>query len=302
MIKEVDNVLEYLDSFVDFISVTKHKSPSTIESYKRDVKKYLAFLGESHVLDICGTTKTTILTYLLRLQKQGMANSTISRTLASLRCFYGYMCTMGVMAHDPTTELEAPHVERKLPQVLSMDEVDVLMSQPQCIDDKGYRDKAMLELLYATGIKVSELIALEMADVNLTVGYIQCGQGKNERVIPIGAIAKDAIAKYINHSREHMIKEKEETTVFVNCNGTPLSRQGFWKLIKHYQKQAQIHTDITPHTLRHSFAAHLLQNGADLKSIQEMLGHADISSTQIYSQLVNTKIKDIYEKAHPRAR
>lgn len=295
-------MLEYVEEFAEFIADTKHKSYNTIQSYRRDVKKYVDYLTDSGISDLSRTTKTTILTYLLNLQKQGKASSTISRTLASLRCFYTYMIQKGIVSADPTAELEAPHVERKLPQILSMEEVDILMRQPKCVDSKGYRDKAMLELLYATGIKVSELITLQVSDVNLNVGCIRCGSGKNERVIPVGAIAKEALIQYTEHARSQMVKSQEEKTLFVNCNGTPLSRQGFWKIIKQYQKQADIHTDITPHTLRHSFAAHLLQNGADLKSIQEMLGHADISSTQVYSQLVSTKIKDIYEKAHPRAR
>lgn len=293
---------EYMEEYTSFLHTIKHKSLNTIESYQRDVRKYLDYLQTKNIRDFTRTTKTTILTYLLYLQKQGRASATISRTLASLRSFYTYLLRGGVVTADPTSELEAPHVERKPPQILTLDEVELLMSQPVCVNDKGYRDKAMLELLYATGIKVSELIQLEIQDVNLNIDCICCGHDKSERVIPIGSIAKKALTDYLDHARTHMIKSNEETKVFVNCNGSPLSRQGFWKIIKQYQKQAGIDKDITPYTLRHSFATHLLQNGADLKSIQEMLGHADISSTQVYSALLNTKIKDVYTRTHPRAR
>lgn len=202
---------------------------------------------------------------------------------------------------DPTQNLEAPHVEKKLPQILSTNEVDLLLDQPSLEDPKGIRDKAMLELLYATGIRVSELISLNINDVNLSIGFLKCKSGKKERIIPIGHIAKDALKNYIENARGSLLCSPEIETLFVNRNGLSLSRQGFWKIIKQYGKQANIASDITPHTLRHSFAAHLLENGADLKSIQEMLGHSDISSTQVYSHLMKTKIKDVYSKAHPRA-
>lgn len=294
--------IKYMEEYTSFLDTVTHKSSNTIESYRCDIKKYLTYLQQKNINDLSKTTKTTILTYLLYLQKQGRASATISRTLASLRSFYVYLIQQGVVTNDPTSELEAPHVERKVPQTLSLDEVELLMNQPMCVNDKGYRDKAMLELLYATGIKVSEIIQLEMQDINLNIDCICCGHNKSERVIPIGTIAKKALINYLEQVRPHMIKSDNEKVVFVNCNGSPLSRQGFWKIIKQYQKQAGINKDITPYTLRHSFAAHLLQNGADLKSIQEMLGHADISSTQIYSAMLSTKIKDVYARAHPRAR
>lgn len=292
---------EYIERYTYFLHDMKHKSPNTIENYKRDVRKYLEYLNIKHICNLSRATKTTVLTYLLYLQKQGRANSTICRTLASLRSFYTYLYSIGVVSADPTSGLEAPHVERHTPQILTTDEVELLLEQPHADNYKGYRDKAMLELLYATGIRVSELIGLKMSDINLTINYISCGAGKSERIIPIGTIAKQAISEYFEKSRSYMIKSESETAVFVNCNGTPMSRQGFWKIIKQYQKQAGIHKEITPHTLRHSFATHLLQNGADLKSIQEMLGHVDIASTQVYSTFVNTKIQDVYKKAHPRA-
>jgi len=292
---------DYVSGFVCFMNGEKHKSQNTIQSYKRDVTQYIDYLSINGITDIKNTTKTTVLTYLLKLQKEGKATSTVSRTLASLRSFYTYVNESGEKMANPTSNLETPKVEKKLPSILSPREVELLLEQPDHDDIKGKRDRAMLELLYATGIRVSELINLDINDVNTVLGFIKCSGTKKERVIPLGNIAKAAITDYILHSREEMVKDVKEHALFVNCNGSKLSRQGFWKIIKQYQKQANISVDITPHTLRHSFAAHLLENGADLKSIQEMLGHADISSTQIYSQLMNSKIKDVYEKAHPRA-
>jgi len=292
---------DYIMEFSDYMSTQRHKSENTVMSYKRDVSQYIAYLNERDIRDIAQTTKTTVLTYLLYLQKIGRATSTISRNLASLRSFYVYMIQIGVVKTNPTEQLEAPHVEKRLPKILTNSEIDLLMNQPDCRDAKGIRDKAMLELLYATGIRVSELINLNMNDINLEIGFIKCNGTKNERIIPIGHIASEATLKYIQSARPELVKNPKEKALFVNCSGLRLTRQGFWKIIKLYQHQANITTDITPHTLRHSFAAHLLENGADLKSIQQMLGHLDISSTQIYSNLMNTRIKDVYLKSHPRA-
>lgn len=279
----------------------RHKSLNTVESYKRDVTQYISYLDGTGVTDISSTTKTTVLSYLLYLQKEGRASSTVSRTLASLRSYYLFMMQNGVVKSNPTSNLEAPHVEKKIPKILSGEEVELLLEQPKNCDNKGIRDKAMLELLYATGIRVSELINLDVSDVNVPMSFVRCKGGKKERIIPMGHQAKDALENYINNVRKYMVKDENETALFVNCSGARLSRQGFWKLIKYYQHIAGIETDITPHTLRHSFAAHLLENGADLHSIQEMMGHADISSTQVYSRMMNSKIKDVYAKAHPRA-
>lgn len=294
-------MLEYVDDFVYFIGNTRHKSTNTVQSYKRDVSQYINYLKSSGITDISKTTKTTVLTYLLKLQNQGRASSTVSRTLASLRSFYLFIIESGTSMKDPTKNLEAPHVEKKLPQILSPRQIDLLLEQPSMDDPKGIRDKAMLELLYATGIKVSELINLKIKEVNLSVGFVICKTDKKERIIPMGNIAKSALTNYINNARNTMIANSNEEILFVNCNGQPLSRQGFWKIVKQYGKQAEIDADITPHILRHSFAAHLLENGADLKSIQEMLGHSDISSTQVYSHLMKSRINDVYKKAHPRA-
>lgn len=291
----------YVKEYTSFMTDIRHKSLNTVESYKRDVTQYISYLDGTGVTDISSTTKTTILSYLLYLQKEGRASSTVSRTLASLRSYYLFMMQNGVVKSNPTSNLEAPHVEKKIPKILSGEEVELLLEQPKNCDNKGIRDKAMLELLYATGIRVSELINLDVSDVNVPMSFVRCKGGKKERIIPMGHQAKDALENYINNVRKYMVKDENETALFVNCSGARLSRQGFWKLIKYYQHIAGIETDITPHTLRHSFAAHLLENGADLHSIQEMMGHADISSTQVYSRMINSKIKDVYAKAHPRA-
>ena len=291
----------YVKEYTSFMTDIRHKSLNTVESYKRDVTQYISYLDGTGVTDISSTTKTTVLSYLLYLQKEGRASSTVSRTLASLRSYYLFMMQNGVVKSNPTSNLEAPHVEKKIPKILSGEEVELLLEQPKDCDNKGIRDKAILELLYATGIRVSELINLDVSDVNVPMSFVRCKGGKKERIIPMGHQAKDALENYINNVRKYMVKDENETALFVNCSGARLSRQGFWKLIKYYQHIAGIETDITPHTLRHSFAAHLLENGADLHSIQEMMGHADISSTQVYSRMINSKIKDVYAKAHPRA-
>lgn len=291
----------YVKEYTSFMTDIRHKSLNTVESYKRDVTQYISYLDGTGVTDISSTTKTTVLSYLLYLQKEGRASSTVSRTLASLRSYYLFMMQNGVVKSNPTSNLEAPHVEKKIPKILSGEEVELLLEQPKNCDNKGIRDKAMLELLYATGIRVSELVNLDVSDVNVPMSFVRCKGGKKERIIPMGHQAKDALENYINNVRKYMVKDENETALFVNCSGARLSRQGFWKLIKYYQHIAGIETDITPHTLRHSFAAHLLENGADLHSIQEMMGHADISSTQVYSRMMNSKIKDVYAKAHPRA-
>ena len=291
----------YVKEYTSFMTDIRHKSLNTVESYKRDVTQYISYLDGTGVTDISSTTKTTVLSYLLYLQKEGRASSTVSRTLASLRSYYLFMMQNGVVKSNPTSNLEAPHVEKKIPKILSGEEVELLLEQPKNCDNKGIRDKAMLELLYATGIRVSELINLDVSDVNVPMSFVRCKGGKKERIIPMGHQAKDALENYINNVRKYMVKDENETALFVNCSGARLSRQGFWKLIKYYQHIAGIETDITPHTLRHWFAAHLLENGADLHSIQEMMGHADISSTQVYSRMMNSKIKDVYAKAHPRA-
>ncbi|HOQ07891.1 MAG TPA: site-specific tyrosine recombinase XerD [Clostridiales bacterium] len=290
-----------VQEFVDFLEKDKRLSLNTLQSYRRDIEQYFSYLHEINLHNIANTNKTTVIAYLLYLQKKGRATSTISRNLASIRSFYQYIAKCKLIDHDPTAELESPKVEKKLPQILSPEEVELLLEQPQCVDLKGYRDKAMLELLYATGIRVSELIQLDLDDLNLDLAYIRCCKGTRERMIPIGSMAINALKEYLSKSRPLLVQNEDEKALFVNINGSRLTRQGFWKIIKQYKNQAKINKDITPHTLRHSFAAHLLENGADLRSIQEMLGHSDISSTQVYAQIAKNRIKEIYKKTHPRA-
>lgn len=290
-----------IQKFINFLEKDKRLSLNTLQSYRRDIEQYITYLHEINLHNIINTNKTTVIAYLLHLQKKGRATSTISRNLASIRSFYQYISKARVMELDPTSDLESPKVEKKLPQILSTQEVELLLEQPKCVDLKGYRDKAMLELLYATGIRVSELISLDTVDLSIEMGFIKCSKGSRERMIPVGSMAIAALQEYLDKSRGLLIQKNDEKALFVNINGKRLTRQGFWKIIKQYKNQAKISKDITPHTLRHSFAAHLLENGADLRSIQEMLGHSDISSTQIYAQIAKNKIKEIYKKTHPRA-
>ncbi len=301
-IKEGKYIMEALvQNFVDFLERDKRLSLNTLQSYRRDIEQYFSYLQEINLQNISNSNKTTVIAYLMYLQKKGRATSTISRNLASIRSFYQYIAKNKLIDQDPTAELESPKVEKKLPQILSTEEVELLLEQPQCVDLKGFRDKAMLELLYATGIRVTELIQLDIQDLNIDLAFIRCNKGTRERVIPIGSIAISALKEYLNKSRPLLLQKSDEQALFVNINGGRLTRQGFWKIIKQYKNMAQINKDITPHTLRHSFAAHLLENGADLRSIQEMLGHSDISSTQIYAQIAKNKLKEVYKKSHPRA-
>ncbi|MGE5328392.1 MAG: site-specific tyrosine recombinase XerD [Deltaproteobacteria bacterium] len=290
-----------IDRFVGFLEKDKRLSSNTLQSYKRDIDQYISFLKDMNLSSIENSNKTTVIAYLLNLQKKGRATSTISRNLASIRSFYQYLSRVKIVEGDPTVNLESPKAEKKLPQILSTKEVELLLEQPKCTDLKGFRDKAMLEVLYATGIRVSELISLDLEDVNCEVGFVRCNKGSRERIVPIGTMAIKALKDYLDKARHLLIADMKEKSLFVNVNGKRLTRQGFWKIIKQYKNQAKISKEITPHTLRHSFAAHLLENGADLRSIQEMLGHSDISSTQIYAQLAKNKIKDVYKKTHPRA-
>ncbi len=291
----------YIDEYTDFMTRICHKSENTVESYRRDVLQYLTYLKELGITSIKKTTKTTVLSYLLDLKKRGRASSTMSRALASLRSFYMYLLQNGDVDSDPTVSLMTPPVEKKPPKVLSNEEVDLLMAQPKLTDNKGIRDKAMLEVLYATGIRVSELIGLDVDDVNVEMGFVRCRKSKSERTVPMGHKAAEALSEYLGKSRANMIKDPAEPALFVNCSGGRMSRQGFWKVIKQYQHSAGIMTEITPHSLRHSFAAHLVENGADLQSLKKMMGHADISSTQVYACFVDEKIRKVYEHTHPRA-
>lgn len=244
---------------------------------------------------------TNLNSYMLYMEKSHFATSTISRNIATLKAYFGFLYRDGYIGNDPTRQLKAPKIEKKPPTILTIDEIERILNQPSTMTKKGLRDRAMLELLYATGIRVSELVSLKISDVHLEADYIHCQDLNHERIIPFGSAAKQALTAYIDDARPAMLDKADEAILFTNCNGTPMSRQGFWKLLKKYAKNAGIEEDITPHTLRHSFAAHLVANGADLKSVQEMLGHSDISTTQIYARMNSRRIKDVYTKAHPRA-
>ncbi|MFZ5965822.1 MAG: site-specific tyrosine recombinase XerD [Bacillota bacterium] len=295
-------MITVLDGFIHYLSNEKELSKNTLESYKRDIFQYIGFLNDRHLSDFKDTNKTTIITYILDLQKKGKATSTISRNLASIRSFYQFLLNEKYIDKDPTINLESPKTEKRLPSVLTLKEVELLLAQPDDKEEKGKRDKAMLELLYATGIRVSELVALNYSDLNLELGYVRCiGNNTKERIIPVGKMAKNALELYLKECRVKLCRDKDDDALFLNYHGTRLTRQGFWKIIKLYTNKAKINKKITPHTLRHSFAIHLLQNGADLRSVQEMLGHSDISTTQIYTQITKNKIKEVYNKTHPRA-
>ena len=292
---------QLISSFTVYLDQEKKVSKNTLESYKRDITQYLTYLTHIEIQNVFLTNKTTVITYLLYLQKNGKSTATISRSLASIRSFYKFLLLNKLIESDPTNNLETPKTERQIPNTLTLQEVDLLLAQPLENTNKGSRDKAMLELLYATGIRVTELISLTIEDINLDLGFIRCKNGSKERVVPIGSIAMDSLSKYINQHRSTFIKNKNEQSLFLNYYGTALTRQGFWKIIKSYTEQAKIGKIITPNTLRHSFATHLIQNGADLRSVQEMLGHSDISTTQIYTYVMKNRIKEVYNKTHPRA-
>ena len=292
--------MDYQADYGQYLAEVKKASPNTLSSYLRDVKQFLLWLtGEGLVPE--QVAQSDVEAYIRFLTSRGKSAATATRSLASLKSFYTYLASIGRVSINPAKGLAPAKVERKLPSILTSKEVELFLEQPDPSDSKGCRDRAMLELLYATGIRVSELIGLNLDNLNLSAGFLRCASRGKERIIPLYPTAVRALQDYLEHVRPQVVDRLEETALFVNMNGERMSRQGFWKIIKHYQELAGIQKDITPHTLRHSFAAHLLENGADLHSIQEMLGHADISSTQIYAQLVNQKLKNVYNKAHPRA-
>ena len=292
--------MDHLTGYEAWLAQEKRVAVNTLSSYLRDVRQFADWAGQEH-LDITQMSQDDIRFYAQHLERKGKSNATIVRSVAALKSFYTYLISIRAVQINPAKGFSPSRAERKLPAILSNHEVDLFLEQPDPSDSKGCRDKAMLELLYATGIRVSELISLDVQDLNLSASFLRCrGRGK-ERVVPLYKGAVRAMAAYINDVRPQLLENPGETALFVNMNGERMSRQGFWKIVKCYQDKAGIHKDITPHTLRHSFAAHLLENGADLKSIQEMLGHADISATQIYAQVINQKLRDVYVMAHPRA-
>jgi integrase/recombinase XerD len=295
---------EHLKDFIHFLVVEKGLSRNTIVSYERDLKSYLRFLQDIEKLtELDSIQRSQIIHFLAHLKDSGKSAKTIARHVASLRAFHQFLLREKVVGQDPTVHIESPQLERNLPKVLSLQEVEILLESPKLVDHYGYRDKAMLELLYATGIRVSELIGLNMDDIHLTMGFIRCiGKGNKERIIPLGRTASAALEQYLVKGRPKFVsKRHKDEAFFLNHHGKRLTRQGFWKILKRLAKEANIEKELTPHTLRHSFATHLLENGADLRAVQEMLGHADISTTQIYTHVTKTRLKDVYSKFHPRA-
>ena len=286
--------------FLEFLQKDKKLSDNTLQSYRRDIMQYHNYLSENK-MNYAKVTNGDIKSYLINLKDNGKKTSTISRNLATIRSFYQYLVRVKKVKEDPTENIQSPKIEKRVPSVLSTEEVELLLEQPKDIDLKGTRDKAMLEFAYATGMKVTEIIDLNIDDIDYENSTVTCRSGKKERTIPLGTLAEKALKEYTEQARPILIKNDKNKSLFVNMNGSRLTRQGFWKIVKYYKEKAHINKDITPHVLRHSFAAHLLQNGADLKSIQAMLGHSDISSTQVYAQFETNELQDIYKKAHPRA-
>ena len=286
--------------FLDFLKDDKKLSDNTLQSYRRDIEQYEKYVSDNKI-NYLKVTEETILEYMEYLREENKKESTISRSLASIRSFYQYLIRVKKIKKDPTMTIESPKISKRTPNILTSKEVELLLDQPKDVDLKGTRDKAMLEFAYATGMRVTEMISLDIDDVKLDEGYVVCRGRSKSRNIPLGSMSLKALKEYIDDARPYLIRDESEEALFVNVNGTRLTRQGFWKIVKYYKEQAHIEKDITPHVLRHSFATHLLQNGADLKAIQTMLGHSDISSTQVYMQFQDTGIKNEYKKAHPRA-
>lgn len=291
---------QYIEAFIMYLHNVKKTSSNTTMSYRRDLYKWMDYTNMQGINSVQEVTKSLLQEFVKHLEQQGFKAATISRNIAALKAFYHYLFKEKIVEEDISDCIHAPKVEKKLPDIISMEEAVRLVEQPSAETPKELRDRAMLELLYATGIRVSELVNLKLSDLNLQMGLLKCKDGNKERMIPFGNKAKAALIKYLESGREPMLLEYEAEELFVNCSGQAMSRQGFWKLIKAYAKKAGIEADITPHTLRHSFAAHLVENGADLRSVQEMMGHSDITTTQIYASLSNNHLREVYAKTHPR--
>ena len=295
-------MLDLIQAYETYLIKVRQASSNTVSSYIRDIRQFSGWLESVSRIDILSASQEDTTKYLTFLQSERKSASTVSRNLASIKNFYAYSVSSGFLEESPISrDIHIERGEKKLPQILTGKEVELLLSQPSCADAKGFRDKAMLEVMYATGIRVSELIELNVDDVNLDLGIINCSSLKKSRVIPLYPAALKALTTYIRDIRHLIVLDSAENALFVNISGSRMSRQGFWKILKHYQSAAGIEKEITPHTLRHSFAVHLLENGADLGSLQELMGHCDISSTQMYTRMVNQKLKSVYDKCHPKA-
>jgi integrase/recombinase XerD len=296
-------MLDEVKDYLHYLTVERGLAANTLQSYERDLKKYTTYLQkELNHINYNTITRNDIMSFLYHLKDTGKATTTIARTIASIRSFHQFLIREKVAEQDPSVHIETPKTERRLPKILSSAEVDNLMEAPEGNTPFGLRDRAMIELLYATGIRVSEMIQLNLSDAHLTMGFIRClGKGNKERIIPVGRMASNALTTYIEEARGQLLKKKSTDALFLNHHGNRLTRQGFWKILKKLARQAKIEKELTPHTLRHSFATHLLENGADLRAVQELLGHVDISTTQIYTHVTKTRLKDVYSMYHPRA-
>ena len=289
-----------IQKFIVYLKEVKKTSENTVISYERDLKKFNKYCIEQGISGVNQITATGLNSYVLYLEKQGLKPATISRGIASLKAFFHFLQKEGYVKQEVAEDLKAPKVEKKMPSVLTKEETERLLNETNGTSPKELRDGAMLELLYATGIRVSELISLKLEDINLKMEYITCRDGNKERIVPFGQVAKEKLQMYLSEGRAELVTDESSDYLFTNCSGHAMSRQGFWKLVKYYGKKAGITTELTPHTLRHSFAMHLVSNGADLHSVQEMLGHSDISTTQIYANMNQNRIREVYAKAHPR--
>jgi len=295
-------MLDLISAYENYLTKVKQASANTVFSYIRDIRQFDGWLGRNGEISVLDAEQVHIARYLECLRQEGRSAATVSRGLASLKNFYSYLVSTGFLTESPVTEqIHVDRGEKKLPQVLTGAQVDKLLAQPAPVDPKGIRDKAMLELLYATGIRVTELIGLDLDDFNVELKSIRVGSDKKTRTIPLYPAALRALNQYLAGTRSSMVTDPSEKALFVNVNGTRMSRQGFWKILKHYQSKAGIEQEITPHTLRHSFAVHLIENGAELSAVKELMGHSDISSTQVYTHMINQKIKSVYDKCHPKA-
>lgn len=272
-----------VDRFEQYLREVKQASENTVQSYRRDLMQMITYLEEKEIREAAKVTKTSMHGYILHMEEQGKAATTISRMMAAMKAFFNYECMQACIRRNPAESLHAPKVEKKAPVILSVDQVSALLAQPSGQTPKEIRDKAMLALLYATGIRVSELIGIQMEDINMNIGFLVCRDGERERTIPFGRSAKAALEEYLEHARNDLLRGKGSDYFFVNCTGGAMSRQGFWKIIKYYGEKAGIEEDITPHTLRHSFAAHLIARGADMRAVQTILGHSDMATTQMYA-------------------
>ena len=294
-------MLDLIGAYENYLTKVKQASGNTVASYLRDIRQFAGWLHEEEETEVVDATQLHIHSFLSHLESEGRSAATRSRALASLKNFYGYVVSAGFLGESPVKEVKVDRGEKKLPQILTSREIELLLAQPASVDPKGIRDKAMLEVMYATGIRVSELIGLDIGDVYLDSGIIKCQSGKKTRTVPLYPEALKSLTAYIRDVRSSLLADPGEQALFVNIGGARMSRQGFWKILKHYQSTARIEKEITPHTLRHSFAVHLLENGADLGSVQELMGHSDISSTQMYTQMVDQHLKQVYARCHPKA-